>query len=67
MRKPISNDKNLIEVFGIVSAETDLAIKVDCGTGIIWIPKSQLEDWPNINKSGEILMQEWIAKEKGII
>mgnify|MGYP001332524523 CR=1 FL=1 len=63
----ISNDKSLIEVFGTVRGETDMAIRVDFGTETVWLPKSQCEDWPDVGESGEVLMKEWIAEEKGLI
>ena len=60
--------KGYIEIFGEVKAETDLAILADVGEkNDVWLPKSQLEDWPDVNKSGEIMMTEWIAEEKGLI
>jgi len=33
----------------------------------IWIPKSQLEDWPDKGENGEVLITEWIAGVKGLI
>jgi hypothetical protein len=66
-KKPISNDKSLIEVFGTVKGESQMAIRVDFGTETIWLPKSQIEDWPDVGESGEILMKEWLANEKGLI
>jgi len=67
MKKPISNDKNIIEIYGIVHRETPDAIFIDVGNNTVWLPKSQLEDWPDLNKSGEILMPEWLALEKELI
>jgi len=64
---PISNDKSLIEIFGTVLSESDKAVRVDFGTQTVWLPKSQLEDWPDVGQSGEILMKEWLAQEKGLI
>lgn len=66
-KKPISNDKSLIEIFGTVKSETQMAIRVDFGTETIWLPKSQIEDYPDVGESGEILMREWLAEDKGLI
>jgi len=64
----ISNDKSIIDLFGTTLYETDEAVMIDFGTGKgDWIPKSQMEDWPNVGDSGEVLMQEWFAIKKGII
>lgn len=73
-RKPISNDPSLVEVSGTTLQESDGsksgtegAVKFDFGgKKPLWIPKSQLEDWPDIGKSGEVLMKEWIAKSNGL-
>jgi len=59
--------RKMIEVFGTVIRETDLAILAECGDGEVWLPKSQLEDWPDIDCDGEILMTEWIAEQKELI
>lgn len=47
--------------------ETDLAILVLCDEEEIWLPKSQLEEWPDIGEEGTVIMTEWIAEEKGLI
>lgn len=60
--------KGYIEIYGIVVHETELAVLIDCGLkDPLWFPKSHLEDWPDVGESGEILMTEWIAKEKEVI
>ena len=60
-------DKRLVDVFGTVIRETDLAILADCGDGEVWLPKSQLEEWPDVDCDGEIVMTEWIAEQKGLV
>ena len=60
--------KGYIEVNGTTLWETDDAVLIDCGWDeTIWIPKSQLEDWPDIGDNGDVLMTEWIAGKKGVI
>lgn len=58
-----------IEVFGSTVHETDEAIMCDFGMAgdVVWLPKSQLEDWPDVGDSGEVLMPEWLAEEKGLM
>lgn len=67
MKRPFSNEKSIIELYGTVNRETKLAVYVDFGDKKVWLPKSQIEDWPDLNKSGEILMPEWLAAEKELI
>lgn len=60
--------KGFTEINGTVLSETEMAIMVDFGmTHNVWLPKSQLEDWPDINKNGDVLMPEWLAEEKDLI
>jgi len=66
-KRPFSNAKDIIEIYGIIHAETKMAIFVDVGNNTVWLLKSQIEDWPNVGESGEILMPEWLAKDKCII
>ena len=50
-----------------VIRETDDAILVDLEGGKYWLPKSQLEDWPDKGEKGEVEISEWMAIEKGLI
>ncbi len=60
--------KGYVEITGTVLIETELAIRADCGLDTpVWLPKSQLEDWPDIGDTGEILIPEWLAEEKELI
>ncbi len=47
--------------------ETDGAILVNYEGDETWIPKSQLEDWPDVGESGEIIVTEWWAEKEGLI
>lgn len=63
-----SNKKEIIEIEGEVIIETDLAIMINAeGGDEIWLPKSQLEDWPDVGDEGEILLPRWLAEEKELI
>jgi len=44
--------------------ETDSAVLFEHESGRKWVPKSQLEDWPEIGDPGEIIITEWWATEK---
>ena len=33
----------------------------------VWIPKSLIEDWPEVGESGEIEIPEWLAIEEGLV
>lgn len=63
----ISNRKDLIEISGTVIRETEMAILFNDGELEEWLPKSQLEDWPDAGETGEVLMPEWLAGDKGFI
>ena len=58
---------DILEIYGDVKFETDEAVLFNDGTHQVWLPKSQLEDWPNVGQSGEIMIPEWLAFEKGLI
>jgi hypothetical protein len=50
-----------------VIEERDLAVCVRIDGESIWFPKSQLDDWPDINKAGIVRMKTWLAEEKDLI
>ena len=55
--------KEVIDIACRVVGETDKAYRVDDGTRVEWIPKSQVEK----NDDGTVTMPEWLAEEKGFI
>ena len=60
--------KGYVELFGTLLHTTELALMADLGfTEVVWIPKSVTEDWPDIDESGEFLIKESFAKDKGWI
>lgn len=73
MNRPFSNQKNLVEIEASVVAETEEgkttvgAVRINAGDKIVWLPKSQLEDWPDVGEYGTVLMPDWLAREKGLI
>lgn len=64
-------DAEKIEVSVTFKRETDRAILINDGDKDIWLPKSQCsidaEDFPEDGETCELLVAEWLAKEKGLI
>ena len=54
----------LIDIAGEVTAQTEKAFRFFDGKLTVWLPKSQCE-WDTDKK--EMTMEEWLAKEKGLI
>jgi len=50
-----------------VVAETELALLVRIDGKDIWLPKSQLDDWPDVGDEGGLLIKTWLAEEKELI
>jgi hypothetical protein len=55
------------EVYGMVLKETEEVILVDFGHDEIWLPKSHVSDYPDVEESGEITMSYWLAMDKDLI
>lgn len=61
--------KGFTYVEGEVIAKTDKAILFNDGKVGVWIPLSQIEDADDDIEPGkhlELLLPEWLAKEKGL-
>ena len=54
-----------------IRRKTDKAVLIHDGIREAWIPKSQIEDHDQadteIGETVELLLPEWLAKEKGLI
>jgi hypothetical protein len=50
-----------------VIRETNEAILIKIDKENIWLPKSQLDDYPEVGESGIILIKTWLAEEKELI
>ena len=59
--------KRMVEIEVKVMATTETAILINDVAEEVWLPKSQLEDWPNVGKTGKIVMPEWLAKDKELL
>jgi len=55
---------DLIDLFGEIRGETDMAYRFYDGIHTVWLPKSQCE-WDE--DRCEMTMPEWLAKEKDLI
>lgn len=47
-------------------SETDNAVLILIDNEEKWIPKSQLEDWPDKGEEGEIIITKWWGEKEGI-
>lgn len=57
-----------VEVTGRIVVDKPLAILLDDGTGQAWLPKSRIRIEPTKDAGiVEVLMPEWLAKEKGYV
>jgi len=66
-RRPFSNARDIIEIACFTLYQTEKAVKIDAGDRVVWLPISQLEDWPDVGQDGVVLMPEWLAKDKELI
>ena len=47
--------------------ETELAVRFNDGDRKFWIPKSCLEDWPDVGETGTALVIRWFAEKEKLI
>lgn len=59
--------KRWVTFFGVNMRETTLAVLLDIDGEEVWIPKSQMNEWPEEEGEGDVVMTEWIAFENGLI
>lgn len=48
-------------------SETEMAVCFNDGNKQFWVPKSVMEDWPDIGHDGIALVCIWFAKEEELI
>jgi hypothetical protein len=68
--RTMTMNKSEVDFCCTVEFETDSAYKVSDGSESFWIPKSQIISKRQVGKNFgdyEIVIPEWLAKEKGII
>jgi len=60
-----------VEVSVTFKRETERAVLVHDGDKDVWLPKSQIEieggEWPKEGEACDVLVAEWLAKNKGLI
>ena len=60
-----------VEVSVTFKRETERAVLVHDGDKDVWLPKSQIEieggEWPEEGEACDVLVAEWLAKDKGLI
>ena len=56
-----------IEIDVEVITETDQAVLVDDGDNQIWVPKSVMQEWPEVGETGTAAIAEWFCLEEGLI
>lgn len=56
-----------VEVDVDVVHETDEAVLFSDGEEKFWVPKSVMEEWPDVGESGTALIAEWFALKEGLI
>lgn len=47
--------------------ETEMAVYFDNGDKKFWIPKSVMEDWPDLNETGTAMIKIWFAEQNDLI
>jgi len=47
--------------------ETDEAVLFDDGDKKFWIPKSVMEDWPDVGETGTAMVALWFAEKEGLV
>jgi hypothetical protein len=62
-----SDGHELVEAFGKIIAETDLAILIDDGYDEVWLPKSQINYVGDVGDEVSIELPEWLAEDKGLL
>jgi len=63
----LPNSNEYVEIDVKTIGQSDLAVRFNGGDKNFWIPKSCMEDWPNLNKTGTALVIRWFAEEKELI
>ena len=49
------------------TGETELSVWFDDGDNKFNIPKSVMEDWPDIGKTGTAMIEIWFAEKEGLL
>ena len=63
----MNSDPEYVEIIGTTLRETDDAVLIEFADGEVWLPKSQLEGWPDVGEEGDVVMPYWLAMDKELI
>lgn len=58
--------ENVVELDVETLRETEQAVLFTDGDEQFWIPKSQMEEWPEEGDSGVAIVAEWFAEKEGL-
>ena len=61
----MSNHK--VEFVVITLRQSANAVLLDIEGEEIWVPKSLMEEWPDVDDEGEIELPEWFAIQEGLV
>lgn len=54
--------------FLVVTIKVGLnAVLMDIEGEEVWVPKSIMEEWPDVDDEGEIELPEWFAIQEGLV
>ena len=56
-----------IEIDVEVITETDGAVLVDDGDNQICVPKSVMQEWPEVGETGTAAIADWFCEKEGLI
>lgn len=61
----MSNHK--VEFFVVTLRQSANAVLLDIEGEEVWVPKSIMEEWPDVDDEGEIELPEWFAIQEGLV
>lgn len=60
-------DAEYVEVDAKAVAESAFAVLLDTGDDECWVPKSVMDEWPEVGETGTALIEEWFAVKEGLV
>lgn len=63
----MSKNDEFVNIPGATKAETNLAVLFEFADKEEWLPKSLLEDYPDMDEEGDVMMPEWLAYDRDLI
>jgi len=62
-----ASDFGYVVLEGQTMRETEKAVLINFDDDEQWVPKSLLEDWPDEDCIGDIIVKEWWARQEGFV